>query len=341
VLQGAAAHEYLATRFALHHTFAATELERYAACPFQFFLERVLKIEPIEDLALEFDVLTRGRVVHDVLAAFHRRVNERLGHPASPLELDAAAFDALLTAAVQESLPPEPTNPVAAALREVDRRLVVEWLSQYRTQFEKYAALWQDFDSTMAPELFEVSFGRGGEPPPSTDKPLEFLCDGQTIRVSGRIDRIDTGKVAGRAVYNILDYKTGGPIKLDAESIQAGTTLQLPLYAIAAMELLLADRDMISWQAGYWYVREAGFRPRQALSMYRNDEGRLELEPKWEELRSGLADTVGALVCGIRRGQFPVCNADERCTGRCPYSTICRINQVRSLEKTCQPTANE
>ena len=112
------------------------------------------------------------------------------------------------------------------------------------------------------------------------------------MRISGRIDRIDTGVVAGKTVFNVLDYKTGGPIKLTPESIRAGTTLQLPLYALAAMELLLADRDVLPWQAGYWYVREGGFRPRQALRMYRNDEGRIELEPEWEELRDGLGDTV-------------------------------------------------
>ena len=137
VLQGTAAHYYLATAFHPQHVFAATDLERYASCPFRFLMERVLAIKPIEDLALEFDVLHRGRVVHDVLATFHRRVNQRLGRPASPLELDkldAAEFDSLLAAAIQDSLPAEPANPVQAALREVDRRLVVEWLSQYREQ---------------------------------------------------------------------------------------------------------------------------------------------------------------------------------------------------------------
>jgi RecB family exonuclease len=275
------------------------------------------------------------------LAAFHRRTNERLGRPASPLELDPAEFDAMLAAAIAEALPPEPENPVRAALREVDRRLVVEWLSKYRAQLEKYGALWQSFERPMTPELFEVSFGRDGEPPPSTDRRLEFSSEGQVVRISGRIDRIDTGAAAGEAVCNVLDYKTGGTLAFTPESIKAGTTLQLPLYVFAAMELLLADRDLLPWQAGYWYVREGGFKPKQALRMYRNDDGRIELEPQWESIRDGVAETVVGLVRGIRRGQFPVCSSDERCTGRCPYNTICRINQVRSLEKTCQPTTSQ
>ncbi len=341
VLPSREAHYYLLGRFPSHHTFAATDLERYATCPFRFFLERVLDLQPAEDLALEFDVLNRGRVVHDVLATFHRRANERLGRPGSPLLLDAADFDALLAAAIAEAFPPQADNSLQAAMAEVDRRLVVDWLAKYRQQLEKYDGLWQGFDAPMAPELFEVSFGRGDQPPPSTDQSFDCVADGQAVRVSGRIDRIDTGTVAGETVCNVLDYKTGGPIALSPESIKAGTTLQLPLYSLAATELLLADRDTIPWQAGYWYVREGGFRPRQALRMYRNDDGRIELDSKWEEIRDGLAETVVGLVRSIRRGQFPVCSTDPRCTGHCPFSTICRINQVRSLEKTCQPTAPE
>jgi ATP-dependent helicase/nuclease subunit B len=341
VLEGAAAHAYLSARFPQTHVFAATEIERYASCPFQFFLERVLKVEPVDDLALEFDVLQRGRLVHGVLAAFHRRVNERLGRPASPLMLEAAEFDALLAAAIAESLPPEPSNSLQAALGEVDRRLIVEWLSSYREQLQKYDDLWQDFESPMSPELFEASFGRGNEPPPSVDAPLEFIRDGQVVRISGRIDRVDTGTVARATVCNVLDYKTGRSISLTTESIQAGLTLQLPLYALAATELLLNDRNACPWQAGYWYLREGGFKPRQALRMYRRDDDRLELENNWEDIRDGLGDTVVRLVRAIRRGQFPVCSADEHCTGHCPYRTICRINQVRSLEKTWQPTAAE
>ena len=295
ILTSREAHYYLLGRFPQHHIFAATDLERYAACPYRFFLERVLEIMPVEDLTLEFDVRNRGRAVHDVLTTFHRSVNERLGRPASPLELDAAEFDALLAAAVEEVLPPEPENSLAAALREVDRRLVAQWLSQYRQQLEKYAALWKDFEAPMVPDLLEASFGRPG-PPPSTDQWLELSREQQTVRISGRIDRVDTGQVAGHSVFNVLDYKTGGPITLTPESVTAGLTLQPPLYALAVMELLLVDRDLYPWQAGYWYIREGGFRPRQALRMYRNDEGRIELEPGWEALRATLGDSVVALV---------------------------------------------
>jgi hypothetical protein len=254
------------------------------------------------------------------------------------LELDAAEYDRLLEASLKEATPPPSENPVEAALCEVGRRQLVQWLGQYRSQCEKYDRQWQDCDAPLRPALFEVSFGHGGGEPPSTESPLEVYAGSQTIRVSGRIDRIDTGIAAGHTVFNVIDYKTGGSIQLTPESVARGTTLQLPLYVLAARDLMLSGRDAVPWQAAYWYLRDDGVKPRQALRMYRDVEGRIELEPKWEQMRDGLAGTVLALVRGIREGCFAVCSADDRCTGYCPLSTVCRVNQVRSLEKTWQPS---
>jgi ATP-dependent helicase/nuclease subunit B len=346
VLQSDAARRRLLSDdfFPPSHVFSATALERYAACPFRFFLERVLKLNPVEDLALEFDVLERGRAAHEVLATFHRKINDRLGRPASPLELDESEFNSLLAAAVEESFPPEaePKNLVRAALQEIDRRLVVAWLADYRRQCERYDQLWKDFETPPAPTFLETAFGRkqnvteaaGDELPSSPSRPFEITRGGRTFHLSGRIDRIDVGVVRGQTVFNVLDYKTtAAAIQLTPESVRAGTTLQLPLYAIAIMELLLPDRDALPWQAAYWYVRADGFKPRQALRMYGFHEGRIELDEGWEDIRDSLGDTVAALIESIRHGRFPVYCADENCAGRCPYHTVCRIHHVRSLEK--------
>ncbi len=143
--------------------------------------------------------------------------------------------------------------------------------------------------------------------------------------------------MAGETVFNVLDYKTGGSTRFSVEAVQRGLALQLPLYALAVVEVVLADRDCVPWQAGYWYLADNGFRPRQALVMYHAADGSLEPEPQWESLRASLARTVAALVRGMTEGQFPVSSSDAECTGRCEYATVCRINQVRSLEKTWQP----
>jgi len=246
----------------------------------------------------------------------------------------------LLAEAVAATLSPLGRDSLSDALREIDRRILVEWLQSYRQQHEKYDLQWNDCDHPPRPALFEISFGRRlreGDGPPSTDAPFELVSRGQVVRLAGRIDRIDLGEVRGQAIFNILDYKTGGGVRFSLEGCQRGTVLQLPLYALAAGELILDDRNAVPWQAGYWAISGDGFKPRQALRMYELVEDHFSPSETWESIRGILADTVVGLVKAMRQGQFPVWSDDPDCTGRCPYNTVCRINQIRSLEKAWRP----
>ena len=123
-------------------------------------------------------------------------------------------------------------------------------------------------------------------------------------------------------------------MRFSLEACQRGAALQLPLYALAVDELILSDRDAIPWQAGYWHISGDGFKPRQALRMYQQVGDHVSPSETWEAIRGILADTVVGLVRAMHRGQFPVWSDDPDCTSRCPYKTVCRINQIRSLEKT-------
>ena len=331
MLDGEAARRCVTERQVDGRTFSATELERYASCPYRFFLERVLKIEPPEELALAVDYLQRGRRAHDVLAAYHHQINEQLGRPGSPGELDPEASRSLIEQAVDEVLGTEPHDGVQAALHEIDRRLLLAWMEGYGPQHEKYDALWKKCDDPLRPAWFEVSFGRplDGEGPPSTELPLELTTERRTIRLAGRVDRIDLGQADGQPVFNVIDYKTGKAPRPTDDSVIAGTTLQLPLYAMATERLLLADRKATPWQAGYWELKQRGFRDRDAMKM--------DSKTDWQTLQRTVVETVGRLVRQISEGQFPVCCADDNCTGLCPYKTVCRINQIRSLNKTADP----
>ena len=330
----------LAADFPPDRVFSATELEAYAHCPYRYFLERVLHVEPTEDIALEVDYAERGQMAHNLLAAFHRRLNAASGGPASPVALSPEEFARVLAEASAETLDPPSGDGLADALREIDRRKLREWLANYIEQHAKYDKLWKDCESPLRPEMFEVSFGRKlreDQAPPSTAEPLELISEGETIRLSGRIDRIDIGKVGSQTVFNIVDYKTGGSIKFSEDACRRGGALQLPLYAMAAAELILNDRDGLPWQGGYWYFAEGGFKPRQALRMYELSGGHIVLNETWETIRGFMADTVGGLVKAMRRGEFPVWSDDKDCTGRCPFGTVCRINQIRSLDKEWRP----
>jgi len=339
---GVGVAEALAADFPPDRVYSTTELERYAYCPFRYFLEHLLRVEPLEDIALEVDFAQRGQMAHSLLAAFHRRVNEARGQPETPVVLAEADYARIMAEAAAETLSAPGRDSLADALREIDRRKLMEWLASYRDQHAKYDEQWPDCDRPPRPELFEVSFGRKlreGDRPPSTVEPLALTSHDETVRLSGRIDRIDLGQAGGQTIFNILDYKTGGGTRFSVEACQRGSALQLPVYALAASELLLNDRDALPWQGGYWYVSGDGFKPRQALRMYELREGGVNPSDTWEAVRGILEDTVVGLVKAMRRGEFPVWSDDPDCTGRCPFNTVCRINQIRSLGKTWQPAA--
>jgi len=231
---------------------------------------------------------------------------------------------------------------VEAAFAAIDHRLIARWFEDYLNQYAAYEASFKDFDSPPVPKHFEVSFGPAesddaGDDPLSKREAYELSCNGMTIRLSGRVDRIDVGLVDGQVVFNVLDYKTNMSNRFRWQDINDLKMLQLPLYAMAVQNLLLADQNAIPWAGGYWHVRDGGFHPKSAVTFHERTDAGIRRKVQWEELRERLIRHVAGLVAGIQQGQFPMHCDDEKCTGLCDYKTVCRVHTVRSLEKTWQP----
>ncbi|MCG8584930.1 MAG: PD-(D/E)XK nuclease family protein [Pirellulales bacterium] len=333
------APEILLRQFGPEKLWSATELEQYALCPHRFFLEHVLKIEEPEELSLELDYGARGRALHETLTRAHRYLNERAGEPLSPSQLDHAertALEAHLLELLRDTIAALPAgSDVDRALLEVNRREIEKWVLAYVDQHQAYDELQEKLaDVPPRPAHFEVAFGTkprdGDDPRRSTHAPLEITLAGEQLKIAGRVDRIDVGHIAGRAVFNIIDYKTSK--RSPGKSEFDGTALQLDLYAIATEELLLADEHALPWRAGYWMVRERGFHRPLEMGEFDEYEG-LRQSQAWLDRRTKLLDRITSIVHGIRQGHFPMYSADDHCTSNCPYRTVCRVNQTRNLEK--------
>jgi ATP-dependent helicase/nuclease subunit B len=347
LLPSTAAGRALRARFGPERCWSASRLEQYASCPFQFFLSRVLHLEALDEPMLEIDHLNRGRMLHWLLAALHRKLNERGGAGGSPVEQTDEQFLAEVGRLVGELLERMPSDHLlAGGLLELDARRVSAWLSDYRRQHGAYDVQWSEWDVPPRPAHFEVAFGpvRQGDDedptegdadnqdPLSRPEPFELSCGQETVRFSGRIDRIDIGAIAGQTVFNIVDYKSGrSSRRTSVQSVAEGYSLQLPLYALAARELL-AERRAIPFRAGYWHVGGDGYK--EVIEFHADSGGRLAESRDWESLEAQLRSRVGSLVEGIRHGEFPMHSADDKCTSHCPYHTVCRVNQVRALGKT-------
>jgi ATP-dependent helicase/DNAse subunit B len=330
--------EQLRRRFSAEHEFSATQLEAYARCPFRFLLSQVLTVEPPASPGIETDFGGRGTLVHDVLADLHRMLFERREAASGRQGLDlgedvALQFQKLLDDKLKKR---PPASRVHEALQRIEQRLLAEWGIAYGRQWDEYvAALPRDADVPPLPARFETPFGsmqHGTVTSAEAPKPLVIGAGADAVRIGGRVDRIDVGRMAGSAVFAVIDYKTGSRRKSQHDTAESGRWLQVALYTLAVVRLELVGAGARPWQMGYWHVRETGFVPDSKSRASKGADSLPALDQAvWDSLVEALERTIPRLASGIRAGRFPVYNADEDCTAGCPYNTVCRVGQIRAL----------
>jgi len=228
------------------NVYSVTELESAAECPFRFFLKRGLGLRPVDERERDRDVwldpLTRGSQLHDVYAALLRRIR---GENRRPTLEDAAwllkyAQDRL--AKLHEETP--------APTPEILERETKDFLDDVQLFVEAEVE-----DRNTTPVGLEVSFGRpldGSEEPLARSEPVAIsLGKGMTLKIAGRIDRIDQ---VGAATFEVLDYKTGGYWRDKWKGVFAGgRRLQHALYGLAALELLKARHQTPKLRGAVYY----------------------------------------------------------------------------------------
>jgi ATP-dependent helicase/DNAse subunit B len=337
LLESDAVRQKLARRFGSEHLWSPSQWETYAVCPYRFFLDDVLGLEPLGELVLETDHRRRGTLVHRLLAEFHRRAPEIFGSREHLSQHDVAKFVTEFENVLEALVRATPHYGVEAALVELDRRQIVEWGPRYHAEHGKYDAAWSQLDAPLAPTYLEWRFGPPRsdesefEDPRSTAEPFLLDVGKELIRITGRVDRIDVGQSAGRSVYSVIDYKSGRRPSLSKEKIATGQRLQPALYVMAAQALLFADEAATPLYAGYWSMTN-GVSVNARFSLHCSQDQQTPSD-EWESLRGEVVEQIGHFVRDIRQGNFPVSSRDDDCTSRCEFATVCRIGQVRSLGK--------
>lgn len=266
---------------------SATRLEGWARCPFAYFGQRLLEVQPVEDPSqqLEMSALDRGSLIHEVLEQF---VADVLGRPTERQ--------------------PRPDEPWSDDDHSLIRRIAEQVCAQYesrgltgrpvfwRRDRAQIVALTSRFlldddakrrEAGSHPVAAEHAFGFA-----DGAAPVELrLPDGRTLRFRGAADRIDAGPGGSLLV---LDYKTGkaddykrlSPDNPD----ERGTKLQLAVYAQAARAF--ANRPDAPVTSEYWFVSERGGFARKGYAV---DDAVL----------AKVTTSLGVIVDGIERGAFP------------------------------------
>ena len=350
VLIGDAARASLARRFSPEHLWSPTQLETYAECPFKFYLRQVLGIEPPADYDLTIDYRRRGSLLHNAMVVLHQDLLGSEGRLEKLNSIGDGEFVQRFGAAVQHAKSASRGPSQEAGLIEIEAMQAVAWAGDYREQLEKYGGRDESLGGAMRPAYFEVRFGPPRDPdepmlPPSRPDPFAIDLGDESLLITGQVDRIDVGEIDGQRVFNVVDYKTARDVKARASGLRDGRQLQLYLYALATERHLLADDQAQPWRLGYWALRDGGFKQpaenRKVLKAYDHAGGGVAPTQEWLEFGDAVRERLAKIVDGVRRGEFPMHNADEHCGSRCEFRTTCRVGQTRSLEKTPPGESND
>lgn len=187
---------------------SVTSFRDYIACPYRFYLRHVLRLSSPDDHSDELDGAAFGSLAHEVLRQF-----------AAGPERDSTDAE-LIRRVLHDAL-----NQCVAKTYGRDAMAVVfvqvELLRSRLAAFAKQQAEWAAAGWSI--EHTEVSLAKEQE--------AMLIVDGEPIRLTGRIDRIDVNVTTGERA--ILDYKTGESALRPRDAHQRGDEwidLQLPLY---------------------------------------------------------------------------------------------------------------
>lgn len=298
--------------------YSASQLEQYAECPFNFFMERVLSLKAPEDITREIQPKDRGTIIHTILEHFYRdhiSVFRAAATDKSSENEIIKTIDALCESAfkkhaglIAESSPvlhPFQKNAIRTVVLRVIMKEIADAVS---------------LPSPLFPKFCEWIFG-------GTEKSALKIKsgDGATMRIQGRVDRVDVTD-DGR-FFAVTDYKSGRKIDSIRKDLEEGKHLQLPIYVKAVGELLLKDSVPLG---GFLLAvlkaeKKHGFLKKEyndvSFSVGKRTASLID-EDKWETLlESAIAHAV-KYADEIRGGNFAPTN--DACPIYCKYGDVCR-----------------
>lgn len=192
-------------------TLSPTRVEQYYRCRFSYFLQYVLRIRPRR--RAELSPVESGSFIHYILEHVLRAAG------ASFPALSAEELARLARAAADDY--------VAQFMPAAGRRFayLVERIKQGVTRLLLFLQA-EQVQSRFHPVAFEqeIGYGEGAVPPLVLRTP-----DGHTVRVQGKIDRVDVMERDGRSYLRVIDYKTGTKA-FSLDEVYCGLNTQMLLY---------------------------------------------------------------------------------------------------------------
>lgn len=202
--------------------FSVSRLEKYAECPFSYFVQYGLKAKNRK--VYEFTPPDLGSFVHEVLDSFTNKVKQE-GILWS--QLNKEKCKEIISNLIDKRLEEESNSILNSTNR-------YKYLAKrFKRVISKSVAVISEQIGKGEFEVFKTEFNFGSY---NTGEAIALnLPSDEKIYLQGRIDRIDTLDLDGDTYVRIIDYKTGAK-KFDLNELYYGLQMQLLVYLDALIK---------------------------------------------------------------------------------------------------------
>ena len=220
---------------------SVTRLEKFAACPFQYYCIFGLELKEREEYKIR--PVDLGNLFHNALDNFSKRLKEsEYNWKSIPEEV----ADGWIEAALIESEDANLKDVMESSSRNHYKLQTVSRILKRTIRIIKMHLK----NSRMEPDRFELHFG-------STDQLAAVhlpLKNGNRMQLEGFIDRVDVLEEEDQVLLRIIDYKSGIQ-EFDMNDLYNGLQMQLVIYMNVASEIYRNETGKKVVPAGIFYYQ--------------------------------------------------------------------------------------
>ena len=289
--------------------YSLSALQRFSACPYQFLLATIYRLEPHDEPQplVRLDPLTRGSLFHRVQAEFLRAMQ---ADGALPVSRDRVPQASKTLGVVLDRVAADYAEMLAPAIERVWRDEIDEIRRDLGIWVQKLAEV--EHAGGWVPEYFEFSFGLSdeGRDPRSLRDPVTI--DGRFV-LRGSVDLIE--RSPDGALLRVTDHKTGKNRSNRDLVVGAGAVLQPVLYS-AAVEQGLGKKVV---EGRLYYCTTAGGFAEHAI-------------PITDYTRTQGIQALTIVDRAIEQGFLVAAPADRACTW-CDFRPVCGPREPERVER--------
>lgn len=331
-----------------------SQLETYAACPYRYFLQNILKITPPDDLELGMTPLEEGNFLHKIVYLFYTELAQQTLKQSPDLRLDKNSSKDL-PPVIPVNLDPQKRKEYQSLLSDIAESVLNETKFDHPLyEIEKQAILGTKNHSSIiniwlnnelqrkehnwdtSPILFEFGFGSK-----TLNNSKSETIDLDGLKLKGKVDRVE--KLNNTDEFLIADYKLSAKINANTKRVEQGKSFQMPLYMLAMQEIF-KEKYGLKWGAtgSIYYFFKTKFDedknitinykpllvPKESpvakfISIAKNES--LKSKKDLDKILQTNLQKAKEIVAFIGNGQFNIEPDNDACT-YCKFKSICRIN---------------